>query len=89
MAAGGEALAGRLDPDERDAVVGRERREGPDRVRAAADAGDDAPGQPPAALEQLRARLVADPDADPAALDLVCLSGRGDKDLAEVLERGA
>jgi len=33
--------------------------------------------------------VLANPDADPAALDLVCLSGRGDKDLAEVLERGA
>ena len=28
---------------------------------------------------------LANPDDAPDALDLVCLSGRGDKDLAEVL----
>ena len=33
--------------------------------------------------------VLAHPDEDAAALDLVCLSGRGDKDLAEVLERSA
>ncbi|HWT22806.1 MAG TPA: tryptophan synthase subunit beta [Solirubrobacteraceae bacterium] len=31
--------------------------------------------------------VLAHPDAGADALDLVCLSGRGDKDLAEVLER--
>ena len=30
---------------------------------------------------------LANPDDRPDALDLICLSGRGDKDLAEVLER--
>jgi hypothetical protein len=37
-----------------------ERGEDADRVGAAADAGDHAVGQPALALEQLRARLVAD-----------------------------
>ena len=32
--------------------------------------------------------VLAHPDAAPDALDLVCLSGRGDKDLAEVLAQG-
>ena len=32
--------------------------------------------------------LLANPDPSPDALDLVCLSGRGDKDLAEVLAHG-
>ena len=31
--------------------------------------------------------VLANPDERPDALDLVCLSGRGDKDLAEVLSR--
>ena len=41
-------------------LVVEERGEDADRVRAAADAGDHARGQPPLALEHLRARLVAD-----------------------------
>ena len=60
VAAGLERLAAGLDADERDALVADEGREDPDRVRAAADAGDDAVGQAPLALEDLRARLVAD-----------------------------
>ena len=32
--------------------------------------------------------LLANPPVDPDALQLVCLSGRGDKDLAEVLAAG-
>src|SRR5919107_5399504 len=55
-----QALPRRLDAAERDAGVGDEGREDPDRVRAAADAGDDAVGQPVRALEKLGAGLVAD-----------------------------
>ncbi len=32
---------------------------------------------------------LANPDRAPDALDLICLSGRGDKDLTEVLARSA
>ena len=60
VAAGLERLAAGLDADERDALVAHEGREDADRVGAAADAGDDAVGQATLALEDLRARLVAD-----------------------------
>jgi tryptophan synthase beta chain len=39
------------------------------------------------ALESSHAIAWALADEQPSALDLICLSGRGDKDLAEVLER--
>ena len=47
-------------PISRTPVVGHERGEDADRVRAAADAGQDGVGQPALALEHLLARLVAD-----------------------------
>ena len=49
-----------LDADQLDLGVVDERHEDPDRVGAAADAGDHALGQPARLLEHLRARLVAD-----------------------------
>ena len=52
--------AGRLDADEPHVGVVEEAGEDPDRVRAAADAGDDRVGQPALGLEHLRARLAAD-----------------------------
>ena len=55
-----DPLAAGLHADQLDLLVGDERREHADRVRAAADARDHARRQPPLALEQLRARLVAD-----------------------------
>ena len=55
-----EALPGRLDPDELDLGIVHERREHPDRVRSASDAGDDPLGQAPGLLQHLRPRLVAD-----------------------------
>jgi hypothetical protein len=119
-----DAVAGGLDADQLDLGVVDERDEDPDRVGAAADARDDALGQPPRLLEHLRdtgrARYVAitdeealatlrrvaelegiipalesshavawvlQADAEPDTLDLICLSGRGDKDLAEVLPK--
>ena len=54
--------------------------------RAARRARGDHPGARVRARDRLGAR---EPAADADALDLVCLSGRGDKDLAEVLERPA
>ena len=60
MAAGLDPGARRLDADQLDALIGEERREDPDRVRAAADARDHPRRQPPDPLEELRARLVAD-----------------------------
>ena len=60
MAAAGDALARGLHPDQLHAVVAGEGRERADRVRAAADAGHHARRQPPAPLQDLRARLVAD-----------------------------
>ena len=55
----GEALARRLDPDQRDVVV-EEVGEDADRVRPAADAGDHRVGQASLDLEDLRARFLAD-----------------------------
>src|SRR5437588_6666654 len=60
MAPGVDAFPRGLDADQLDAVVCDERGEDPDRVRAAPDAGDHAPGEPPGALEHLRSGLVAD-----------------------------
>ena len=57
---GSSASPAGLDADELDALVADEGREDADRVGAAADAGDDAVGQAALALEDLRARLVAD-----------------------------
>ena len=47
-------------PTSRTSGVVDEAGEDPDRVRAAADAGDDDPGQSPLGLEHLRPRLAAD-----------------------------
>ncbi len=44
-------------PTRRTGVIA-ERMEDPDRVRAAADAGDDGVGQPPGLVEHLRAGLA-------------------------------
>ena len=52
--------AGRLDADQPDVRVVDEAVEDADRVRAAADAGDDRVGQPALGGEDLLARLVAD-----------------------------
>ena len=60
VAAGLDPLPRRLGADQLHAGVVDERDEGADRVRAAADAGDHAVGQPAGLLEDLRARLVAD-----------------------------
>ena len=60
MATGRKTLPRRLDADELDAVVVDEGGKRPDRVRAAADARDDARGQRALGLEDLRARLGAD-----------------------------
>ena len=60
VAARVDPVAAGLDADQLDLLVGDERGEDPDRVRAAADARDHARRQPALALEHLRARLVAD-----------------------------
>ena len=60
VARGVDAVAGRLDAVELDALVVEERVEHADRVGAAADARDDGVGQPADLVEQLRARLFAD-----------------------------
>ena len=58
--AGVDAVAAGLEADQPDALVGHERGEDADRVRAAADAGQDGVGQPALPLQHLLARLVAD-----------------------------
>jgi hypothetical protein len=60
VATGVQPLARRLDPDERDALVGDEAGEHPDRIRSAPDACDHTLGQPSGRPQDLRARLVAD-----------------------------
>ena len=40
------------------------------------------------AWDRTLAWVLSEPPGGDDALDLVCLSGRGDKDLAEVLDRG-
>jgi hypothetical protein len=60
VAARVDALAAGLHADQLHALVGDERHERADRVRAAAHARDHALGQGAGALEQLGARLVAD-----------------------------
>ena len=56
----GETLAGRLHPDQLDVAVGEKAREDTHGVRAAADAGDHRPRQPPAALQHLPSALAPD-----------------------------
>ncbi len=60
VAAGLDPVARGLHADQLDLLVAHERDEDADRVRAAADAGDHARGQPAEPLEDLGARLVAD-----------------------------
>ena len=60
VAAGLDAVARRLDADQRDLGVADERHEDPDRVRAAADARDHARREPAEHVQRLGARLVAD-----------------------------
>ena len=60
VAPGLDPVARRLDADQLHLGVVDERHEDPDRVGAAADAGDHALRQPAGPLEHLRARLVAD-----------------------------
>ena len=60
MLAGLHATPGRLDSVDPHALVGEERVEEADGVRAAADAGDQRIGQPALGLQYLPARLDAD-----------------------------
>ncbi len=60
VAAGLDPVARGLDADQLHLGVVDERHEDPDRVGAAADAGDHALRQPAGLLEHLGARLVAD-----------------------------
>ena len=60
VAVGVDPVTARLDADERDLLVGDERGEDSDRVRATAHTSHHPLGQPALALEYLRARLVAD-----------------------------
>ena len=55
-----EPLAGGFDPDQADPLVGDEIGEDADRIRPAADAGDDRVGQAALDLEDLLARFLAD-----------------------------
>ena len=61
VAAGRDAVPGRLDDREPDAGLADEPREQADRVRAAADAGEREVRQPPLDGDELGRRLVADP----------------------------
>jgi hypothetical protein len=66
VAAGLQPLPRGLDADQRDGLVADEPGEHADRVRPAADARDDAIGQPAGTRQELGAGLVADPPLEVA-----------------------
>ena len=66
MSPGLDPVAGRLDDREPDRRLADEPRQQPDRVRAAADAGDARSGSRPSTARELGRRLVADPPLEVA-----------------------